>query len=207
MKSSIRQVLLMFGVVAALAAPAAAAPESGSERELRDAMRKVWADHVIWTREYVVAALAGTPDADAAARRLMKNQEQIGGAIVPYYGKAAGDTLTTLLKEHITIAVELVNAAKIDNKAAFGDADKRWKRNASDIATFLAGANPNWPVAALTDAMNMHLETTTREVVARLQKKYDEDVVAFDAVFDHMMHMADVLSAGIVKQFPDRFRG
>ena len=59
-------------------------------RSLNAAMRRLWADHVIWTRQYVVAAVGGNPDADAAAARLLKNQEDIGNAVVPFYGEDAG---------------------------------------------------------------------------------------------------------------------
>jgi hypothetical protein len=217
MSKVIRQVSLAFALAAIVTLPAlaeVAAPQHGagnhaapvsSERALREGMRKLWTDHVVWTREYVVAAVAGTPDASAAAKRLMTNQEDIGRAVASYYGQAAGDKLTALLKDHITVAVSVVNAAKAGDQAALQAASNKWKQNAGDIASFLASANPNWPRVAMVDAMNMHLETTTREVVARLQKDYDADVAAFDAVYEHILHMADVLSDGIIKQFPDRF--
>src|SRR5438270_13614967 len=86
---------------------------------LRAALRRLWADHVAWTRQYIVAALAGAPDAQAAAGRLLANQEDIGHAIVPFYGEEAGAELTTLLKDHILIAVDLVDAAVKGNKRAF----------------------------------------------------------------------------------------
>jgi hypothetical protein len=217
MRTSIRHALLLVGLVAALGVPAGAAALAGHPMAghrsadpsgapaLREAMRKLWTDHVIWTREYVIAAVDGSPSAAAAANRLMRNQEDIGNAIATFYGRPAGDKLTSLLKQHIGIAVDLVNAAKANNTSAFNDANAKWKQNASDIANFLAQANPNWPAAAMTDAMSMHLQTTTREVVDRLQKKYDDDVAAFDAVYDHILRMADVLSDGIVKQFPSKF--
>ena len=205
MNRLIRHARWLAGAALLFASAVPAEAGSPSAQELHDAMRRLWTDHVVWTREYVVAAVAGTPDASAAAKRLVRNQEDIGRAIVPFYGQAAGDKLTSLLKEHITIAVDVVNAAKLNNQSAFGDANNKWKQNASDIAMFLAKANPNWPAPALVDAMTMHLETTTREVVARLQRKFDEDVAAFDAVYEHILHMSDVLSDGIVKQFPDRF--
>ena len=93
-----------------------------SREPVRLALRKLWSDHVIWTREYIVAAVAGTPDADAAAGRLLKNQEDIGAAIAGYYGEAAGDRLTELLKEHILIAVDLVAAAKSGDTRGVRDA-------------------------------------------------------------------------------------
>ena len=79
---------------------------------LRENMRKLWTDHVVWTREYIVAAANSDAGAKAAADRLMRNQEQIGSAVGSYYGAAAGDSVTALLKSHISIAVDLVAAAK-----------------------------------------------------------------------------------------------
>src|SRR5262245_7947457 len=127
---------------------------------VRIALRKLWSDHVIWTREYIVAAVAGTPDADAAARRLLRNQEDIGAAVVPYYGQAAGDKLTELLKAHILIAVDLVAAAKSGDDAAFAQHDARWTANIREIAQFLAGANANWPEGDVFDLLALHLKLT-----------------------------------------------
>jgi hypothetical protein len=168
-------------------------------------MRKLWTDHVVWTRDYIVAALADQPDAQAAANRLMKNQEDLGAAVAKYYGSAAGQQVTTLLKEHISIAVDLIKAAKAGDKAGQQQADARWQQNGAQIAEFLSKANPNWPRATLADMMKMHLSTTTDEVVARLNRNWDADVQAFDRVYDHILKMADALADGIVKQFPDKF--
>jgi len=175
--------------------------------DLRRDMRKLWTDHVVWTRDYIIAAVGDQPDAPAALNRLMKNQDEIGRAVAKFYGDSAGQQLTTLLKEHIAIAGDLVKAAKAGDKATQQQADTRWHQNATQIADFLSKANPNWPRETLVDLMNKHLSTTTAEVVARLNKNWDDDVRAFDEVYDHILHMSDALTAGIVKQFPDRFSG
>jgi hypothetical protein len=190
--------------VAQTAQPHHATSLSAAET-LRQNMRKLWTDHVIWTRDYIVAAVGDQPDASAAAARLMKNQDDIGAAVASFYGKAAGDKLTTLLKEHIAIAVDLVKFAKAGDKPSQQQADAKWHRNGEAIADFLSQANPNWPRQTLVDMMNTHLSTTTDEVVARLTKNWDADVRAFDKVYDHILAMADALSAGIVKQFPEKF--
>jgi len=179
---------------------------ASSATTLRQDMRKLWTDHTVWTRDYIIAAIGDQPDASTAANRLMKNQEDIGEAVANYYGKTAGDKLTSLLKEHISIAVDLIKAAKAGDKAGQQQADGRWQKNAVDIADFLSKANPNWPKAALVDLMKTHLSTTTNEVVARLNKNWDEDVRAWDAVYNHILMMSDALSDGIIKQFPDKFR-
>lgn len=172
---------------------------------VRLALRQLWSDHVIWTRQYIVAAVAGTPDADAAAGRLLRNQEDIGTAITPYYGADAGAGLTKLLKDHIMIAVDLVAAAKSNDQQAFATNDQKWTDNAHEIARFLGGANPAWPEADVYDLLAQHLTLTKGEVVARLTHDWAADVQAFDDIYAEAMVIADTLHDGLVAQFPDRF--
>ena len=202
--------ILAIGVLASTAMAAAQrsaqpAGRGSAAATLRQDMRKLWTDHVVWTRNYIVAAVGNQPDAQAAANRLMKNQEDIGNAVGSIYGAAAGQQLTTLLKDHIAIAVDLIKAAKAGDKGGQQKADAKWQQNATDIADFLSKANPNWPRATLVDLMKGHLSTTTQEVVARLNKDWEGDVRAYDEVYRHILMMADALTDGIVKQFPDKF--
>lgn len=173
---------------------------------LKLAMRRLWSDHVVYTRCYIISAIAGLQDAQATATRLLNNQDEIGNAIVPFYGKEAGDKLAELLKEHIKIAVELVEAAKTGEQQRFSDADKRWTDNANEIASFLAGANPNWPKKDVTDLLSLHLKITKEEAVARLKAQWEDDIKKFDEIYTEIMVLADALSDGIVKQFPDKFK-
>lgn len=174
---------------------------------LTTGLRKLWADHVIWTRQYIVAVTDGTPDAEAAAGRLLKNQEHLGAAIVPFYGQAAGDQLTALLKEHIMIAVDLLAAAKAGDDARFQQEDQKWSANAAAIATFLSTANPHWPKKDVEDLLSLHLSLTKGEAVARLGAHWNDDVTAFDDIFTEIMTVSDTLANGIILQFPDRFAG
>jgi hypothetical protein len=175
--------------------------------QLRSDMRKLWEDHVTWTRLYIVAATADLPEKDATAKRLLQNQEDIGNAIKPFYGDPAGTKLTALLKDHILIAVDIVDAAKKGDAARKDDAVRRWNANADEIASFLSGANPgNWPAADMKKMMRDHLDLTTQELVAHLQKNWAADVQAYDKVNDEILRMSDMLSSGIARQFPDRFK-
>jgi len=172
---------------------------------LKLAMRRLWMDHTVYTRLYIVSALADLPDAQTVAGRLLRNQEDIGSAIVPYYGKDAGAKLTDLLKQHIMVAVEVVTAAKMGNTAKFTEAWNKWMANADDIAKFLSSANPNWPMKAAADLLHLHLQLIKEFVTARLGKNYDEDIKKLDEYFTEGMLIADTLSEGIIKQFPNKF--
>jgi hypothetical protein len=178
---------------------------STAAMDLKRDMRKLWIDHVVLTHEYIIAAVGDQPGASAAAARLMQNQEDIGHALGKVYGAATGERLATLLKEHVSIAVDLIDAAKSGDNTAQERADIQWQQNAIAIADFLSNANPNWPMGTLEDLMKAHLSTTTYEIVARLDHDRDGDVRAFDAVYDHILLLSDALSDGIIKQFPGRF--
>ena len=172
---------------------------------LKQDMRKLWSDHVIWTRDYIIAELDSKPDAQAAADRLMKNQEEIGAALAAYYGDEAGNTVTTLLKEHIAIAVDLVADVKSGNTTKFVEDTAKWMQNGQEIADALSSLNPNWSKAMASEMMQTHLVTTAAELEARAAKQWEADVKAFDLVYAHMLAMSDFLANGIIVQFPEKF--
>jgi hypothetical protein len=176
------------------------------EAKLRADMRKLWEDHITYTGLYAIAAIDGGLDANKIAERLLHNQDEIGNAIKPYYGDAAGNKLGSLLRDHILIAAELVKAAKGGDSAAQDAANKKWFKNADDIAAFLSSANPNWPQNTLQDMLQTHLKGVTDQVVALLKHDTGALATAYDKNAEHMMMMADALTSGIVKQFPDKFR-
>jgi len=174
--------------------------------DLKTAMRKLWEDHITWTRNYIISSLAGLGDANAVANRLLMNQDDIGNAIKPFYGEEAGKKLSMLLRGHIMIAGEVVAAAKANNKMKLEKSSKAWTVNADSIAMFLAGANPNWQEKTLADMLHKHLDFTTDEVTSRLKMDWTADIAAYDKGHDHMLMFSDMLTDGIVKQFPDKFK-
>ena len=182
-------------------------PRNAAEVAFHDAMRKLWEDHVTWTRLAIVTFAAGYGGFGATAARLLENQEDIGDAIKPFYGAEAGDQLTALLRDHILIAVEILQAAKAGDTAAVEEASARWYTNANDIADFLSAANPQfWPQEMMRAAMNMHLDQTLDEAAHELAGEYERSVGDYEDAHLHILAMADVLSSGIIEQFPKRFR-
>jgi hypothetical protein len=185
-------------------APAAAAVRlDGQQRAaLHEEMRKLWEEHVLWTRLFIVSDVAGLPDLQATTSRLLANQSDIGNAIKPFYGTANGDQLTSLLMQHILQAAQILADAKAGNGAALTQDEQAWYTNANQIATFLHSLNPqHWPLAALQAMMKAHLDLTLAEAVDQLQGNYTASVSGFDAVENEILGMADTLSNGIIAQF------
>jgi hypothetical protein len=198
--------LLLLLNLAALAPAAHAQAPLTSVVDFRNAMRKLWEDHITWTRLYIISEAHSLPDKDVTAQRLLQNQTDIGNAVKPFYGDAAGNQLTALLRDHILGAVDLLAAAKANDKPKLDAASAKWYANGNDIADFLSAANPQaWPRDAMRAEMKMHLDVTLKEATDRLGGKYADDVRDYDEVHAHILKLADTLSAGIVAQFPDRF--
>ncbi|QRG67974.1 glycosyltransferase [Brevibacillus choshinensis] len=173
--------------------------------QLKGDMQKVWIDHTIWTRSYIVSAISNRQDQQAVLDRLLQNQQDIGNVIKPYYGEAAGNKLAELLREHILIAVKIVAAAKSGNQADVKRLEADWHKNADEIAKFLSAANPNWQFKTLQDMLYTHLQLITEIVLACLKGDWKGDIAATDKNEIHMIRLADILTEGIVKQFPDKF--
>jgi hypothetical protein len=187
-------------------ASAAGAETTASELALGNHMRMLWEQHVTWTRLAIVSFAGDLPDLAATQQRLLRNQADIGKAIAPFYGEDAGKRLTWLLRQHIVIAVEILTDAKSGNGEALAADLQRWDRNANRIAAFLHRANPDhWPLREMRQMMHRHLRLTTDEAVAQLTGDYPASVRAYDGAEREILAMADMLSMGIVLQFPDRF--
>jgi hypothetical protein len=182
------------------------APSQASTLDM--AMRKLWEDHITWTRLYIVSVAAGLPDNDLTAKRLLQNQVDLGNAIKPYYGEEAGNKLTALLQDHILRAADVVAAAKAGDTAKFDAANAKWYANGNEIAAFLSSANPqNWTLNAMQAEMKMHLDLTLAEAAAHLKGDYAGSISGYDKVHVHILGMADALSSGIIAQHPEKFNG
>jgi hypothetical protein len=182
-------------------------PHTRAQVAFHDDMRKLWEDHITWTRLAIVTFADGSAGFDATAGRLLANQTDIGNAVKRFYGDAAGERLTALLREHILIAVELLEAAKAGDTPAFEAARARWYTNADEISAFLSAANPRWwPQETVRAAMRAHLDQTLAEAAHELAGDYAASVADYEEIHAHILMMADLLSSGIMRQFPRHFR-
>lgn len=169
-------------------------------------MRMLWNEHMYWTLITVDAYYNDPKGLEAKLNHLLQNQKDIGAAIVPYYGQAAGDKLGQLLTEHIQDAVPVLEAARKNDKAALDKAVKDWYANAKEIGDFLASANPKyWNAKETESALEMHITQTIGYSVDIQKGDYAQAFQGFEEALHHMLMLSDILTYGIVRQFPGRF--
>ncbi len=175
-----------------------------SEVETRDEWRKLWEDHVTWTRLFIISDTENLADKEATTQRLIQNYGDMEDALKPYYGDDA-EELGDLLKDHLLIAAELVEKAKEGDTNGVASAETRWVKNADDIAKLQHKLNPNWNEQKLKNMWHEHLKLTKQEAVLRLKGDYSGDAKNYDKIVAGALEMADEFSSGITKQFPLKF--
>jgi hypothetical protein len=199
--------LAVGAVTSSGAAPARARAVSPKALTLHDGMRALWESHGTWTERAIVDFVGGLPDTPVAITRLLRNQTEIGNAVKPFYGRQAGNQLTALLKGHINAAVAVLKAAKSGDAAATAKAKSVFYANGNRIAAFLHKANPrHWPLAAMKTMMRIHLDQVVQLAVDQLQGHYAAAARLYDTYIGHILDMADMLSDGVIQQFPASFR-
>jgi hypothetical protein len=196
--------------------------------ESKPSMRQLWSDQVVFTRQYVIAAVAGRPvsevltkllgqsvapiatapgvhelvpqfsDGDAAAVGLLTTMEATGEALEPYFGEDSANELTSLLRRHVLIAVELLSAARSGNIESFKQEDERWIASANEIAGFLSSLNQAWPREVLEQHLQLLLQLTKDEAVARVAGNPRVDLRTYDAIHEEAMVIADLMEEGLV---------
>jgi hypothetical protein len=213
----VRQSLMAGTILAALLAPAAPAfaqhaehvvvaqaPASAKAAETGAALRDLWVGHIFWVRNVVVDTLAGNKKAAAAAEKeVVANAKQIAGTIEPYYGKGASEKLFGLLAGHYGAVKQYLEAA--GSKAKQDAAVRNLTGNATEIAKFLSGANPNLPFDTLNGLLLAHGGHHMLEIQQLRSKQYAEEAQTWEAMKKHMYVIADALAGAIVKQFPAKF--
>jgi hypothetical protein len=180
---------------------------SQAHLDLAMEMRKLWEEQIVWTRMYIISQFAGRGDTLNSIERLLKNQEDIGNAMVPYYGKDDGAKFADLLKNNILIAAEVVHTTFANDSVGMKAAQSKWEANADEMAAFLNGINQHWSKQSWMDMLHYYLALTDQEILLRFYEDYVTDVESYDRIETQALTMADALTDGIVKQFPAKFGG
>lgn len=178
---------------------------SKAEMELNQGFRLLWEQHVAWTRMLIISIAASLPDEALVTERLLRNPPDMANVFRRYYGDEIAARFSSLMRDHLVLAAQLVKATKVGKNQAATEAEKKWYANADEIAAFLNSINPNWPESVLMHMLHEHLRMTKSEAVLRLSKNYKADIEAYDQIEKQALEMADAFTNGIVKQFPDAF--
>jgi hypothetical protein len=199
--------LVVLGIAAVGSLALAQTPTmTVSEVQLRMALRDVWIVHARWTSDYVVSLLAGLPDSGRVKTRLIEGANDVADALRPYYPGTIVPELANVLKRNVLLTGRAVAAARGGDSLVTAAARGNWSAGSDSLAQFLARTNPNWPQNKLGAPLQRYQDQTWRQILARTRQDWTADIAACDQAHIEALAIADLLTAGLVKQFPDRFK-
>jgi len=174
---------------------------SCNRQEIINKMRKLWSQHVYWTRFFIISTAEEIPDLKYVTNRLLENPGDFAKVLKMFYCEKTANEFKELLTEHLKIGGDLVNADKEKNTAKADELRKKWYANADNIAMFLASINPYWCEQKWRDMMYSHLNMTEKEAGFRLKKEYPNDIEMFESIEKEALKMGDYMAFGIMRQF------
>jgi hypothetical protein len=200
--------VFIVALIASTAVPALAKPlakQKTTRLAYHDEWRKLWEDHITWTRVVIMGILSDLPGTNVYIDRLLQNAQDMEDALAPYYGDDA-EVFGDLITDHLVIAAQILQAAK--NGQPLDGLIASWYANAHDIAVQMNEMNPEfWPLEETEKMWTDHLDATLAEAVAHLTGDFEGEVSAYDEVHDLALEMADFFSDGVMRQFPNGFQG
>lgn len=172
--------------------------------ELQMQMRKLWSENALWTRMLTIGIVNNIPEINQSITRLEQNINDISRSTRLFYGDEISNQFNTLMTDHLRLTTKLITETRNRSKS-LTKMENDWYENANTISVFLSTYNPNWSKDELQTTLFNYLKLIRMEVDVRLKRDYKNDVNVFDMAHDQALSIADYLSAGIIKQFPDKF--
>lgn len=169
--------------------------------DLMNHFRLLWEQHDVWTRATIVSLVFDLPNTQPVVARLLRNPVDFELILQSFYGRKIAAGFRELLTEHLTLAADIVMAAKIGDEAALAESRRLWYANALDIARLLGRINPFWSKEEWRGLMFHHLDLVEAEAVLTLTGQHQQAVDVYDEIEEQSLVMADVMSQGIIRQF------
>lgn len=176
-----------------------------SQVKLINKFRMLWEQHDVWTRSAIMSIVFELPDLDLVLQRLLRNPVDFARVFEIFYGPKIAARFKELLREHLVLAAQIVEAAKAGNVKAEAEAKRKWFKNADKIAAFLSQINPFWPEQKWREMLHEHLRLVYKEAVNILTADYEAGIEVYDRIEKQTLEMADFMSKGIFRQFPCLF--
>jgi hypothetical protein len=210
MKIRMSVVLLLTALCALpVLSPAAQTPPPPADTAAlttRLALRDLWVEHIFWIRNYAIANQAGDrQQAAIASQEVVSNATAIANSIAPLYGQPAAEQLLELLGGHWGAVKHYSDATVSQSASGKQAAVNALTSNAKALAKFLSSANPYLPEATLTTLLAAHGGHHIAQIDALAKKDYKAEAATWKHMREHILGLADALTAALVKQFPDKF--
>jgi len=178
--------------------------------------RTIWTKFALGLVNLSVARQGKLDSAGQVEGRLIKAASSIGDFFVPYYGMTAGYKIGALLAAYARIGIDTIHT--VQNGKDLNQFRTLWISPINELADYLNELNPsNFPKELLVDMFTNLAAYWTDNIKARFASDESADAISLDNISklvitgipNHINRgytsLADVLSRGVIAQFPLSF--
>lgn len=176
-----------------------------SASDLRKALNIALAEHISLTSETVRASYDNHESSTALVDQLDKNSQEIAGIIGGVYGEEAKSAFLKTWRDHVTFFVNYTVSAKSNDKEGKEQALSDLEDYSRESAEFFAGLNSNLTADSLKPLFTKHRDLIIALIDDYVGAKYVESLDKESQAYEQAGKLADTLTDGIIKQFPDKF--
>lgn len=172
---------------------------------LNNQMRKIWLEHVFYINSALMSILYNLDNKTIAFRNLTQNAIDLENLFAKYYSQDISNRIGNLFRNHILITLDMFNAIKRNDARTLANLENELSKNSQEFANFLASINPNYDRVRLNDMFRRHESDLKNLAILTRDKKYEQANDLFNQIKSQALDMADMLTDGIIKAFPNQF--
>jgi hypothetical protein len=171
--------------------------------DLSNHLRLLWSQSLWWLRSFMVSSLYNLPDLEEVTKRLLSHPEAMAQVFIPFYEQKQVCEWQNLLTHHVKISIDVVTLTK--QQLSISEKVGEWEANATEIAQFLSSLNPHWSSCDWQRMLHKYLQLLKAQLTYYINHDYIHGVTLFDDLLQHALNIADMMTNGIIKQFPKQF--
>ena len=179
--------------------------------------RTLWTRYALGMINYSVSDFGNLASTNNIKNSMARNAAGIGTFFTPYYGYTSGSKISSLLDALSVNGVKVVEAIKSGRTDITVYLDI-WEKQCRALAEYLNKLNPNnYPTDLITEMFINLTKFWAEDFIARHKEDFAADAMALDNILkigvtgvpNHFRagysSIADILSRGIIAQFPLSF--
>lgn len=169
--------------------------------DLINRFRKLWLNHVVWTRSFMVGTEVGSGDLVHIYDRLIIGALDFAKDLATYYGLDMASEFKKLFTENIEIVKSYIEAVDQNDDDGVEASRKKSSDNIEELSILLTKLNPYWNGKIWTTLLTQYMQITEEEIILYFSKNYEGEIQLFDELERHILEIADYMANAIARQF------
>lgn len=163
-------------------------------------MRKLWNDHIVWTRQYMISEMNNLPDKEAVLTRLRANARSISEEMSELHPSVDEQTMVSMLDSTVLFVTKLIFETNVGGTRTGAYETKEVLMKLMDrMALYLNSVNEGWKLPEMKMLLQGYLNETHNEILARKNQIWDADIAAYDRLNNHVLKIADAFASGTIQ--------